>query len=279
MNSAKCRQCGFVGWADAEVCKRCGASMFSDVPETAQPQGGNLAAPPSYYAVQSHTELKNGLAITALVSGILNFLLLSIFVIPLVAGIVISVVALKRIKRAPYEYGGKSLAVSGLVLNIVSAVSVIGVMLIAAIAIPNLLASRRAANEGVAIRSLRIVHGAEQTYQGTRGRGQYGSLDELQMNNLISAELAREIRSGYQYKLEVFKASSESPAAFAFTAIPTDYGATGKRSFFVDETGVIRGEDRQGLEANRNTPPVGAGRDPREARSERVGSRSNYEDE
>src|SRR6185436_1426892 len=113
----------------------------------------------------------------------------------------------------------KSLAVGGLVTNIVSVVVLVPVMVIAAIAIPNLLASRRAANESAAIRSLKILHGAEQTYQATKGKGNYGTPGELQGYSLISADMAREVRSGYRFKLEVFPASSGSPAAFTVIAV------------------------------------------------------------
>src|SRR6185369_2318783 len=45
--------------------------------------------------------------------------------------------------------------------------------IIAAITIPNLLASRRAANEGSAQSSLRTIHSSEATYQATNGNGAY----------------------------------------------------------------------------------------------------------
>src|ERR1700752_1775174 len=151
MNSAKCQQCGFVGWADAEVCKRCGAAMVSDPLEPVQHQSAGFTPSYTNYSVQAEPKLKTGLAITALVIGILNFMILGIFVVPTIVGIVGSAVALNKIKRNPYEYGGKGLAVGGLVTNIVSAVILIPVMLIAAIAIPNLLAAARAANEAAAI--------------------------------------------------------------------------------------------------------------------------------
>ncbi|MGZ8848348.1 MAG: hypothetical protein ACXW3C_17945 [Pyrinomonadaceae bacterium] len=69
-------------------------------------------------------------------------------------------------------------------------------------------------------------------------------------------------------KVEVFKATTDRPAAFGVVAVPTDYGSSGRRSFFVDETGVLRGEDRQGVEANKSTPPVNFNRDYREDRSD-----------
>ena len=255
MKSAKCAQCGFVGWSDAELCKKCGASISAAPADILDRPVGTFTAPHSSYNTPP-AELKTGLAITSLVMGIANFLLLGIFLLPTIIGIFVSVVALNKIKRYPHEYGGKGLAIGGLVTNIVSVVVLVPVMVIAAIAIPNLLAARRAANEGAAIRSLRVLHGAEQTYQATRGKGNYGTLSDLQSDSLISADMARDVRSGYRFKLEAFPASSGSPAAFSIIAVPTEYGSSGRRSFFVDETGVIRGEDNHGLEASQSTPPV-----------------------
>ena len=59
-------------------------------------------------------------------------------------------------------------------------VVVIIIAIIAAIAIPNLLASRRAANEASAINSMRSIHSAQVTYFATEGANEvYGSLADL----------------------------------------------------------------------------------------------------
>jgi type II secretory pathway pseudopilin PulG len=295
MKSAKCPQCGFVGWADAEVCKKCGApvaqsGVASPAPEVAVNnfnehqyvnQHQQVDENQTYYYPANVNpfpeDLKNGWAITALVSGILNFMLLGIFVLPTIAGIVISAVAMKKIKRQPLEYGGNGMAVGGLILNIVSAVALIPIMLIAAIAIPNLLAARRAANEGSAINALRTIHSAEMTYQATEGRGyDFGTLVDLERKNLINTQLASGTRSGYKFMLDSTLKDSEGQPAFVVVAVPTDYPSSGKRSFFVDETGVIRGEDNHGLEASRNAPPLRSGGDYSDSRSR---GRSNTSDD
>jgi len=197
-------------------------------------------------------DLKNGWAITSLVSGILNFLLFSILVLPTIAGIVISVVALKRIKRHPLEYGGHGMAVGGLVLNIVSAAAIIPVLLIAAIAIPNLMASLRAANEGAAIVSLRKFYNAEvDRYAFSRRYGTYAELRDS-----IGPELASGERSGYRFTLQILNDSGNGYPGFTVVAVPKEYGSTGRRSFFIDQTGVIRAADSHGLEATKYDPPL-----------------------
>ncbi len=59
-------------------------------------------------------------------------------------------------------------------IELLIVVAIIGI--IAAIAIPNLLASRRAANEGSAQSTLRTIHSSEAVYQSTIGDGQFGEL-------------------------------------------------------------------------------------------------------
>ncbi len=62
-------------------------------------------------------------------------------------------------------------------IELLIVVAIIGI--IAAIAIPNLLASRRAANEGSAQSSLRTIQSCELTYQASLGQGDYGDLGAL----------------------------------------------------------------------------------------------------
>src|SRR5260370_12207518 len=73
-------------------------------------------------------------------------------------------------------------------IELLIVVAIIGI--IAAIAIPNLLASRRAANEGSAQQSLRTVMSAEATYQATAGNGAYGTLANLGNQSLVDSVLA-----------------------------------------------------------------------------------------
>src|SRR5258708_7443791 len=82
-------------------------------------------------------------------------------------------------------------------IELLIVVAIIGI--IAAIAIPNLLASRRAANEGSAESSLRTLHSCQLTYRATAGDGDYGDLAALMANDLIGAELGGGSKSGYTF--------------------------------------------------------------------------------
>ena len=119
-------------------------------------------------------------------------------------------------------------------------VVVIIIAIIAAIAIPNLLASRRAANEASAISTLRTYHSAEATYQATTGNStNYGT--ETQLAGLVDAILATDnpTKSGYAFALSV----PATPTNYCVVATPSTQGSTGTRVFGVsaDTGGVIYG--------------------------------------
>jgi len=125
-------------------------------------------------------------------------------------------------------------------IELLIVVVIIGI--IAAIAIPNLLAARRSANEGSAISSLRTVHGGEMTYQATTGAGQYGDLGQLQTAGIVDSVLGGGTKSGYDYDVNPIASTSTSPAFFDGTATPqvsSGISATGTRAFFIGEVGVL----------------------------------------
>jgi type IV pilus assembly protein PilA len=116
--------------------------------------------------------------------------------------------------------------------------------IIAAIAIPNLLASKRAANEASAIASLRTLTGAQATYQSTTGAGEYGTLANLQTDGLIDGVLgtAPNQKSGYTFGMAALASGVAAPARYNATSVPAQaagIGATGTRSFYTNESGVI----------------------------------------
>src|SRR2546429_5224872 len=91
---------------------------------------------------------------------------------------------------------------------------------IAAIAIPNLLASRRAANEGSAQQSLRTISSSEATYQNTAGAGSYGTLAFLMNQSLVDSVLGQAdvtAKSGYLFTVNPVVGP---PAQFWAFALP-----------------------------------------------------------
>jgi prepilin-type N-terminal cleavage/methylation domain-containing protein len=83
-------------------------------------------------------------------------------------------------------------------IELLIVVAIIGI--IAAIAIPDLLASRRAANEGAAMANMRAVSSAEHAYFATKGNNSsYGSLDDLMNENLLDRSFASDPKGGYDF--------------------------------------------------------------------------------
>jgi len=104
-------------------------------------------------------------------------------------------------------------------------------------------------NEAGALAALRTLFTAEVTYQSTTGQGDYGTIEELGEQGLIDYVLREGHRYGYLFKVRLEKRSSESQPSLQIVAIPRTYGVTGRRSFYIDETGVIRAADKKGAEA------------------------------
>jgi prepilin-type N-terminal cleavage/methylation domain-containing protein len=132
-------------------------------------------------------------------------------------------------------------------IELLIVVAIIGI--IAAIAIPNLLASRRAANEGSAQSSLRTINSAQATYQSSVGQGLFGDITGLQNQNLIDPALAQattvaNAKSGYVFGVNP-TAAGVTPAQYYATAVPSvtsGVGATGTRRFGISEDGVLHGD-------------------------------------
>jgi prepilin-type N-terminal cleavage/methylation domain-containing protein len=127
-------------------------------------------------------------------------------------------------------------------IELLIVVAIIGI--IAAIAIPNLLASRRAANEGSALSAMRTIHSAQVTYLNTAGSGKYGTLGALGTEGLVDSALGGGSRSGYTFDCPVGNLTNGSPPTYFATAVPTStapVARTGHRSFSVADDGRIRG--------------------------------------
>jgi len=130
-------------------------------------------------------------------------------------------------------------------IELLIVVLVIGV--IASIAIPSLLASRRAANEGSAEASLRVIASSQFTYQQTTGNGtNYGTLTQLQSAGLVDATLGSGTKSGYAFTLTsaTINNGGTPPTWYAYALPITTSGTTqtGTRRFCISEDGILRAD-------------------------------------
>jgi len=132
-------------------------------------------------------------------------------------------------------------------IELLIVVVIIGI--IAAIAIPNLLAARRSANEGSAVSALRTLHGANATYQASVGAGNFATnAAALNTANLIDSVLSTAAtsggaaKSGYNFAYAEVDKTTTTPSYFNVTATPASasgFTATGTRNFLISEEGVI----------------------------------------
>jgi type IV pilus assembly protein PilA len=116
-------------------------------------------------------------------------------------------------------------------------------MIIAAIAAPKVGAALMNAREMAAVRHISTLHSAQLQYMSQFGK--YASaLQELgppasgadgpSAANLIPGELALGVKGGYQFTLSI------TPAGYTINANPTQFGNSGRRTFFSDQSQVIR---------------------------------------
>jgi type IV pilus assembly protein PilA len=131
------------------------------------------------------------------------------------------------------------------------------ILIIAAIAIPNLIHARMAANESSAVASLRVLNNAEVTYAMTYDSGYADNLHRLgppasgQLPNSTSADLVDQVlsaqsgtgltfaKNGYGF---TFNSTGAYPqvSSYSISADPAARGSSGQRSFFTNEPLVIR---------------------------------------
>jgi prepilin-type N-terminal cleavage/methylation domain-containing protein len=108
--------------------------------------------------------------------------------------------------------------------------------IIAQMAIPHLMQSKLAANEASAITTVRSVLNAETLYVTTAGAGRYGDMTALVSGMLVDTVVGSSTKDGYVFSISL----GAGNISFGLSARPTGYNTSGIRSFFADETAVIR---------------------------------------
>jgi type IV pilus assembly protein PilA len=128
------------------------------------------------------------------------------------------------------------------------------ILIIAAIAIPNLLRSKIAANEASAVASLRVINTAQVAYSSAYGLG-YTALANLRtppagcvaatslVACLIDDNLGSGTKGGYTFTSVAAGGAgtvANPNSTFNSTAVPTALGSSGQSSYCSDGSGVVR---------------------------------------
>jgi type IV pilus assembly protein PilA len=140
------------------------------------------------------------------------------------------------------------------------------ILIISAIAIPNLMRSKMQANETAAVGALKALTESAVMYSNNYG-GFPHSIANLGPSvgapstssaaaDLIDSGLATGIKSGYKFNFAVIAADAAgNVVSYAITAVPVTPGSTGVRSFYTDESGTIRVSPNG--TADSSSPPIG----------------------
>ena len=113
------------------------------------------------------------------------------------------------------------------------------IVLLAAIAIPNLLRARLSANEATAIAAMRTLSTAMETFRAAQTPPSYpAALTSLNASDppYIDNVLASTNKSGYTFTY----VQGTGGNTYTVTAAPQSPNVTGVRQFFVDQSGVVR---------------------------------------
>jgi type IV pilus assembly protein PilA len=140
------------------------------------------------------------------------------------------------------------------------------ILIIAAIAIPNLLRSKIAADQASAVGSLQAINTAEVTYSSSYNQGfspqlknlgppAAGSQPSPTAADLIDDLLCSGTKSGYQFTYTPNAQVGSQYENYSVSASPVSLGQTGQNFYFTDSSDVVRYNTSQAATAS--DPPIG----------------------
>ncbi|HET9305211.1 MAG TPA: DUF4190 domain-containing protein [Candidatus Sulfotelmatobacter sp.] len=224
--STFCAACGNSMEANDQFCRVCGRQAAAGV--------GGTAGTPTAATGPAETSAK---AIISLVCGVLFFVPLAF-----IGAIVFGHLGLSEIKKSAGRLKGEGIAIAGLVLGYLWIAGIPLLLIVAAIAIPNLLRARMAANESSAVAGIRTLIASEVSYSTSHPEeGFTCSLSALEKAG-VSEALASGQRTGYAFELTGCAPGADGGAnsKYQVMAYPVRLNQTGVRAFCSDESGVIK---------------------------------------
>jgi type IV pilus assembly protein PilA len=228
-----CSRCGHNNPEGNQFCGRCGQSLIAGAVASSMPQTPVMPDP------DARTD---GKAVASLILGIGGLTFFSIFAgIP---AVILGHMSRSRIKQSMGKLKGEGMALAGLIMGYISFLAIPFILIIAAIAIPNLLRARISANESAAVTTIRSINVAAVDFS-TRDPKTAMPKDLNQIVSSPESGLSPEIASGSHrgYRFTYTSADTngdEVPDAYFVSAVPVTPGSTGGRNFCSDQSGVIR---------------------------------------
>jgi type IV pilus assembly protein PilA len=236
-----CKNCSNVPPERSRFCNTCGAAVAGT--ETAS--GVSVASDNA--AVRPK---RSGKATASLITGIAGLFLL---IHAAIAAIVLGHISRSEIRKSGGRLTGKRMALAGLILGYLG-ITVIPIMIIAAaVAIPNFLRARIAANEASAVTAIQTIDDAEARYKARfPSLGYTCNLHDLggterssstpKQARLIDDELASGAKHGYRFAIRECFASAGVNIRYRVFAYPEQHNRTGVRAFCSDETGAMKSD-------------------------------------
>jgi hypothetical protein len=247
-------------------------SAWLNVPAASPQNPPQGQYPPQAQPYRGQNQVQtDGKATASLVLGILSLLCFGLLTgLP---AIILGHISRGNIERSRGRLGGAGMALTGLILGYVSILSTI--LIIAAIAIPNLLRARIAANEASAASMVRTINTSQITYSvkfpergyasdlATLGPGPGGSCagegtaeHACLLDNIVGGSQCTAgqwcAKAGYNYSVSAVCSSAGVCANYVVTAQPAISGSTGRTSFCSTSDMVIR--SRSGISSS--APPT-----------------------
>jgi Domain of unknown function (DUF4190)/zinc-ribbon domain len=267
-----CAHCGSQNPEGAQFCSSCGKAVVQagSTPAAGTPIAtASPASPPPGFIPPPTT---SGKAVASLLCGFLFFA----FPFAVVA-IILGHLALREIRKSTGRIKGQGIAVGGLVLGYLGLFLIPVGLVILAIALPHMLRTRTVSNAESAVSSMRTIEQAATTYSLTYSNGYPRDLrnltglgtEDCDHAGLIDGRIASGFRDGYIfiYRPTYTHGSADDSASkpapgctfagadgFTLTANPMQRISPDARSFYMDQTGVLRYET--GRMATVHSPPL-----------------------
>jgi type IV pilus assembly protein PilA len=180
--------------------------------------------------------------------------LLGLLVFPAsIAAVVLGHMSRSEIRKSAGRLKGSGMALAGLILGYsgLSLIPIAIILIIAAIAIPNLLRARIAANEAAAASVIRTINGAELSYRHSFPSvgytcslaslgGDEHSPTSAEHAHFVDGVIAAGRKNGYRFEIQNCTASDGVTQTYQVVAYPEAHNKTGVRAFCSDQSAAIR---------------------------------------